>query len=294
MSPKSKNKRSSRPIRLINSAGSGFTLIELLVVIAIIAILAALLLPALAAAKRKGQAIACMNNLKQTTLAWVMYSTDYNDHMCFNDGASGWIDEKGLDGNGMSWGNSDINTNYALLESANQPANALFPYNKGANTYRCPGDNIPSQNGPRIRSYTLGCAMNNSSSSTGEVSSRGGNQTGVNYIRAQKMGDLNFPGPAMSFTFVDESAYTLLNYGGVAFEFTPGLSPNSEFYSDLPSPYHGKAGNVAFADGHVELHRWLDPVTLHTVIAGQTAGPSNIGLRNSPDYAWLTARMPYH
>ena len=62
-----------------NGAGGAFTLIELLVVIAIIAILAALLLPALASAKRKGQQAVCMSNLKQLVLANVMYSGDYNN-----------------------------------------------------------------------------------------------------------------------------------------------------------------------------------------------------------------------
>src|SRR6185503_1415129 len=59
----------------------GFTLIELLVVIAIIAILAAILFPVFAQAREKARQTSCVSNIKQSTLACLMYSQDYDESL---------------------------------------------------------------------------------------------------------------------------------------------------------------------------------------------------------------------
>jgi prepilin-type N-terminal cleavage/methylation domain-containing protein/prepilin-type processing-associated H-X9-DG protein len=101
------------------SAALGFTLIELLVVIAIIAILAALLLPALAKAKQKGQAVACVNNLHQMAIAAQLYVDDFNGRYCLTFQVTG-DNSSSLSGGRRAW------------------FNFLMPYQRSTNLLLCP------------------------------------------------------------------------------------------------------------------------------------------------------------
>jgi prepilin-type N-terminal cleavage/methylation domain-containing protein len=73
------NMKASRPNARRQRTPS-FTLIELLVVIAVIAILAALLLPALAGAKRRAKLAQCQNNFHQIYIACLAYANSYDDY----------------------------------------------------------------------------------------------------------------------------------------------------------------------------------------------------------------------
>ncbi|MCC6729132.1 MAG: DUF1559 domain-containing protein [Chthonomonadales bacterium] len=98
----------------------GFTLIELLVVIAIIAIPAAILFPVFAQAREKARQASCLSNLKQTSLAVMMYTQDYDE---MYPKAEFWD-------SGTSFGN------YYMWSSVL----CTQPYIKNLNVLRCPSD----------------------------------------------------------------------------------------------------------------------------------------------------------
>lgn len=109
-----------------------FTLIELLVVIAIIAILAAILFPVFARAKAAAKKTVCISNLGQIGKAITMYMADYDDIFPFAVDASDKYTPE-------IWSASP--TFQAQIPYMPMMHEALQPYVRNKDIFKCPGDN---------------------------------------------------------------------------------------------------------------------------------------------------------
>ena len=202
---------------------NGFTLIELLVVIAIIAILMSLLMPALNRARLHGKRAACMGNLKQLTLSWIMYADENDDRIvAANPNGSGWVE----------WVQNANATEEEKLKGLRD--GTLYRYCPNVKSYRCP-------TGVRgeVVTYAIADAMNGYS---GHPWSDG--------MTFKRRSTIKSPGTRL--VFLDEGR---LSPNSWTVWYTKPT------WWDQITRRHGQGTTVSFADGHGEYYKWSDPRT---------------------------------
>jgi prepilin-type N-terminal cleavage/methylation domain-containing protein/prepilin-type processing-associated H-X9-DG protein len=266
---KQESKSPLRPLR-----AGGFTLIELLVVIAIIAILAGLLLPALSRAKEQSQGAKCLSNGHELILAWTMYSSENTEVLPNNvagdvSSYGGWV-------NGIlsEAPNTPDNTNYLYMMGAANPAEGapattttIGAYTKSPGIYQCPADPIiaTGYGVARVRSYSMDFTLGSKSATEKDDATYG--DYWPNFFKTT---DLKIA--SKTWVLSDEHPDSI-NDGC---QFTPTEDGEDDTWSDMPASYHNGAAGYAFADGHSEIHKWLNPNTDHVIVGNDSWLPLTV------------------
>jgi len=217
---------------------TGFTLVELLVAIGTVGLLTLMLIPALAGTRPNSRAFQCENNTRQLILAWLMYSADNGDKLM---SSTAWIPSSPF----MDWSYSSANTNTARLLDPSQ--SLIANYIRSATVFKCPADTYPAANGPRVRSYSISASVGGTANNK--------NQDGKQHFNARKNSDLNTPGPAKIWVFVDEHPDSI---DDGSFHLDPGQRQGSIYWRNMPASFHDGSYGASFTDGHSEIVRLVE------------------------------------
>src|ERR1035438_3501617 len=274
----------------------GFSLIELLVVLATLALLAAMLLPALAQTRQNSQVIECVANQRQLAVAWMMYARDNNDKLVPVGSLSeqpAFLGENPLTDTQLQPGGMLAQFCPGNLQSVAMTvgryytnwikAGLLYPYIQNIAVYKCPADLSRCPYGASStfakasdRTYSVNCYV-------------GGMQLwNGNYKLYRKLSDMNRPGPAHTWVFIEESAASI---DDCYFALDPAVQ---NLWYNSPAVLHDNASVLTYADGHSEVHRWTDANMISDKNPGTPPGCNVPADPHSGDLAWLLSMTTVH
>jgi prepilin-type processing-associated H-X9-DG protein len=215
-----------------------------------------------------------MNTLKTMQLGWIMYTQDWKDFIPGN------LWSQNLPGNWVSgWlnfaDNHPDNTNTLLILDKRYAQLGFYTKTPGA--YKCPADRIMVKNGGISRARVRSISMN------GWMGLNSPGWSG-NYVIYQKVSQMSKPPPSSALVFLDEREDSIDDgFYAVNMDRARGELVN------FPGSLHNGAGGLSFADGHTEIHKWVDPRTRPPFKKGQkrefTLMPNNVDLTWLQDHA---------
>jgi prepilin-type processing-associated H-X9-DG protein len=151
--------------------------------------------------------------------------------------------------------------------------------------YRCPADKytVTPTSGP-FKGQAIVRIRSNSMNSWMGMDKGGYTWFGNSTFRAYfSYSDIVDPGPTLTWVLVDEHPDSM-NDGFFCVDMNNYPTPSGTVLPDCPASYHNGACGFAFADGHSEIHRWLDPRTKPKV---RKAPYSPGNQANNPDVLWI-------
>ena len=260
----------------------GFTLVELLVVIAIIAILMAILMPALKKAKEQGQRAVCLSNMKQLTLAWIIYSDENESSLVNGEAYNGGDGQCPVPTDGRHpgerwWIGGDCHGGYQQGEQLSEDiqrqaieAGALFPYCLNIKLYRCPTGLRRKYR--EMRTYAIVDSMNGRTNGrTGTYNTTTGESVKVGRTTLWVKNTSEIRSPYKRAVFLDEGRVTPDSYA------VHYVNPR---WWDPPYVRHGEGTNLSFADGHSEYWKWRGKETIEN---GKQANPEHQMTPTTPE-----------
>ncbi len=219
--------------------GRGFAITGIVTPVLGLVPLMVILMPALSRPKDHAKRVVCLSNLKQLSLAWLMYA-DENDDLLVN-GAIGssnmnmsWGDHTNevawVDARGTEW------QNLKEQEDAIR-AGALWPYVNNLTIYRCP----TGRNGAAL-TYAIMFSMNAVNHPPTQ---------GVSGAYIKKRNEIT--NPSSRLVFIDEGWMTPEAFA---------VHYDTELWWDDPPARHSDGTTISFADGHAEYWKWKGADTI--------------------------------
>jgi prepilin-type N-terminal cleavage/methylation domain-containing protein/prepilin-type processing-associated H-X9-DG protein len=231
-----------------------FTLIELLVVIAVIALLLALLAPALRAAREQARRAVCLSNLRQLTLAWLIYAQEHNGCL-----VKGRISGPAIWGRPsephppkvFGWLGRAFEQTDRSAVMGHPDKGSLWAYINDVDFYRCPNGEPRHLATYEIVSGCNGADVHGTCTTTEDPQTLSaiGRRVGGTVLHLTRLDQITRPGPGKRAVFIDTG---MLAHD----DFRVCYLHPMWWVGDPPPLRHANGTTLSFADGHAEYWRW--------------------------------------